>query len=92
MSEMLKRKFPRELNFERQRTKSIGPGQLPHFHNELFDFWLREDQFATNREEVIPLRKLIRRVIAGGKGTGLPDPRNLKMQLLFLTASGIHHP
>jgi hypothetical protein len=56
---VLERQFSSELNFERQRTESISARQLPDLHDELICFWLREDQFATNGEEVVAFGQLI---------------------------------
>jgi hypothetical protein len=59
MSEMLEGQLSSELNFEWQRAEAIGSGQLPHLHHELIRFWLREDQFAANREEIVAFGQLI---------------------------------
>ena len=93
MAQVLKRNLALDLNLERQRTTAIGPRLLPHLHNEFARFRLREDELATDREKIISLREIVRCIrLIRGEGAGLPDPGNLQMQMIAVTASGINHP
>ena len=57
VTQVFQGKLTLDLEFEGKRSLAIGAGLLPHLHHHFAGFWLGEDQFASNREEVITLRQ-----------------------------------
>ena len=93
MTQMLEGKLPFDLQLERQGALAIGTGLLTNLDHQLTAFRLGEDQFATDGEEVVPLgQRVVGIVLIGRKGARLPDPGDLKMQMIALTATGVGHP
>ena len=93
VTQVFQGKLTLDLEFEGKRSLAVGAGLLPHLHHHFAGFWLGEDQFASNREEVITLRQGVGGIgLIWRQGAGFPDPSNLQMQMIAFTASGINDP
>ena len=93
VTQVFEGKLSLDLEFEGKRTVAVGTSLLPHLHHHFAGFRLGEDQLASNGEVVVTLRQGVGSIgLIRSKRAGFPDPCDLQMQMVALTASGVDDP